>query len=1008
MRDPNNHTTRYDYDTAGRMTTQVDPLGRSTDVRYDVENNVVAALTAGWHEHLTDEERAARTIVDTYDIAGRRTQRTLGTGGPVYKWGYDAKDRITSYGDPTGVRKVTYDDEDQITRVAREEANRTETFAYDYDVRGNITARNYPDGTHVTADYDADSRMTSLTAASNGQTNTWGFGYDIAGNRTTTTLPAPTGLTENRAYDPAGRLTGIGTNRVAGRAPPRDVQDPVSAFALTLDPVGNPTKVITTRGGVSESVAYAYDEADRVTAACYAATACERHSPAAGRITYSYDLVGNRTTQKRTGTAGDDTTYYHYDAADQLTQKDVFSGLLPAITRYSYDVNGNQTRAGRDTFDYNLDHTVAKSTVAGRTTSYAYDSTGLRLTGTTGEGDQAETQRWAWDTVGPLPQIAVDTVTKASDTTEQRGFTYGPDDEPLALLDPATGAHTYTHDWLGGVANMLSPTGQDEAGYDYDPFGQPRRGDTLPDKPTPSLENPLQYTGAYQDDSTGKGNYFLRARNYNPNTGRFTSQDPMPQGGGAATSAYTYAENNPLAYTDPTGARPLESDVITGSSPAPSESGGTVPDGPSAEDLAKAQQLQNKSVVDVVLEAGGQILMEILGINDIIKCLHGDLGACAMSVIGSLPWGKIFKAKKIATAIYKAGKAVYKFFEELKWSRAIIRGAKKAAEAAKVAAAKAAKEAAEKAAKARALAEQAVRKAAAKVEARAKAAAARAKAVTKKSVDKAESCAVKHSFVAGTRVLLADGTSRPIEKVKPGDTVQAADPTAGKNENRQVTRTIRTDHDKKHVALTVRDNAGQRHSIFATGNHAFWSVTQGRWVDAYKLQPREFLRTSAGTYIQISYVRQYRAKRRTFDLTVDYVHTYYVLAGKTAVLVHNCGAEPGPAPADSTLEDYRQANLGPNAPRYVTEFTSFNGNRYYGRTTSGGVDIEPGSFLDDNLRRTHLGCSELCAVNEAQKAGDEVIGGVYRTLQTNSGKLVDPCRDECIPMIRGLYATWVR
>jgi hypothetical protein len=39
---------------------------------------------------------------DSYDITGRRDRRTLGSGGPVYTWGYDAKDRITSYGDPAG------------------------------------------------------------------------------------------------------------------------------------------------------------------------------------------------------------------------------------------------------------------------------------------------------------------------------------------------------------------------------------------------------------------------------------------------------------------------------------------------------------------------------------------------------------------------------------------------------------------------------------------------------------------------------------------------------------------------------------------------------------------------------------------------------------------------------------------------------------------------------------------------------------------------------------------
>ena len=107
----------------------------------------------------------ARTIVDEYDIVNRLAKRTQGTSGPVYTFGYDAKDRITSYGDPAGVREVAYDDEDQIRSVTRKEADRPdETFGYDYDARGNVTDRRYPDGTTVSYGYDAASRITSAIA----------------------------------------------------------------------------------------------------------------------------------------------------------------------------------------------------------------------------------------------------------------------------------------------------------------------------------------------------------------------------------------------------------------------------------------------------------------------------------------------------------------------------------------------------------------------------------------------------------------------------------------------------------------------------------------------------------------------------------------------------------------------------------------------------------------------------------------------------------------------------
>jgi hypothetical protein len=215
--------------------------------------------------------------------------------------------------------------------------------------------------------------------------------------------------------------------------------------------------------------------------------------------------------------------------------------------------------------------------------------------------------------------------------------------------------------------------------------------------------------------------------------------------------------------------------------------------------------------------------------------------------------------------------------------------------------------------------------------------------------------------------------------------------------------------DKDLVQITV-DTDGATGSaegvLIATDGHPFWVADLNQWVDATDLQIGQWLRTSAGTWAQITGIMHWTQGAQVHNLTVDDIHTYYVVAGTAAVLVHNCGPEPGPAPEGSTLEDYRQANLGPNAPRFVTEYTSPNGNRYYGRTTRGGVEIEPGSDLDSMLRGRHTGCSEVCALNEAQKAGDEILGGTYRTLQVNSGKAVKPCEDFCQPMIRRLVGIW--
>jgi hypothetical protein len=77
-----------------------------------------------------------------------------------------------------------------------------------------------------------------------------------------------------------------------------------------------------------------------------------------------------------------------------------------------------------------------------------------------------------------------------------------------------------------------------------------------------------------------------------------------------------------------------------------------------------------------------------------------------------------------------------------------------------------------------------------------------------------------------------------------------------------------------------------------------------------------------------------------WDLTVpgNNGHDFYVSVAAVAVLVHNCGVDPKPGPAadGSTLEEYAGANRGANqdsTPRFVSEYTSPSGARYYGRAT---------------------------------------------------------------------------
>ncbi|MFI1066991.1 ricin-type beta-trefoil lectin domain protein [Streptomyces spororaveus] len=144
------------------------------------------------------------------------------------------------------------------------------------------------------------------------------------------------------------------------------------------------------------------------------------------------------------------------------------------------------------------------------------------------------------------------------------------------------------------------------------------------------------------------------------------------------------------------------------------------------------------------------------------------------------------------------------------------------------------------------------------------------------------------SFVAGTKVLLANGTSKPIEQLAVGDEVQAVDPETNETGAKAVTATIYTEDDKKYTDVSIQTDDGVK-TITATDHHPFWSESDQVWKTAGELKPGENLRTDDGTFVIVSEIRTFETFNETYNLTVTDLHTYYVLAGATPVLVHNSG-----------------------------------------------------------------------------------------------------------------------
>jgi hypothetical protein len=77
--------------------------------------------------------------------------------------------------------------------------------------------------------------------------------------------------------------------------------------------------------------------------------------------------------------------------------------------------------------------------------------------------------------------------------------------------------------------------------------------------------------------------------------------------------------------------------------------------------------------------------------------------------------------------------------------------------------------------------------------------------------------------------------------------------------------------------------------VIATDHHPFWVAGDiNAWTNAGDLKPGMWLRTSAGTYVQVTATKHWTtSQQRTHNLTIARLHTYYVMAGTIPVLVHN-------------------------------------------------------------------------------------------------------------------------
>lgn len=508
--DANGHTTRMAYDDNDRLIEKRYPDGSTERFEYDAGNHITRRV-------LPD----GKYINTTQDGFGRPTGHDL-NGEGVESFTYDAAGRITQAVNLWGAVAYSYDGDGRVSEILSEGGH---AVRYRYDDLGNrteVSTQLSGQPEHVTAySYDALNRLATIEEP-DGDTTV--YAYDPVGNVASITYP--NGVVSSFTYDNVNQLT-----RVAHRQGAVTLAD----YHYTLDAGGRRVRVDHANG---DSVAFSYDTADRLLR--------ETHRNAGNIVifeqTFSYDAVGNRLTQQITGQA---QTILAYDSADKL--------LTAGAARFAYDANGRliskTAPQGTVSYSYDVEGQLLRVSTSTGSASYDYDASGKRRLRTVPGGEQ----NFLIDERSPT---GYDQTLVVFDGSNDQLVEYHWGDR-LISADDGSSDRFYHFDASKNTRLLTDDAGDISDTYDYDAFGVVRNQ-------TGVADSPFGFAGEWREDTDGL--VFLRARYYDPETGRFISRDPYAGDAYDPVSLhrYLYANANPIMNTDPSGQLSLLTQVSIG------------------------------------------------------------------------------------------------------------------------------------------------------------------------------------------------------------------------------------------------------------------------------------------------------------------------------------------------------------------------------------------------------------------------------------------------------------
>lgn len=526
-------TTTMSYDGFGRMTAQTvtNQAGetRRSYYKYDLRNQLLYLKDAENNQYSYDydvfgnllqiKENGTVTTKSVYNALSWKLREDDVPGGQQERYAYYDTGDLRVYTDKAGNRHETfYTPLYEVARQTVTKADGTQTYTdnYEYEpVRRLLKKQSNSTGQSIEYTYDAYRRMDSFTVFN----RTYRIGYND-GDDWMDTLTYANGPTVSYGYDNLGRITSVnstimgtvsysyaldstGESKTTSYPGLPGMEERFNSFGEIKwmkhlqngSPIWTETQQFDGFGNIKaitrNGVTYGYTY--------YKNDRLRSETKGTETKTYNYDSRGNRSTLTGTASSYTGTTTFTYDLKNRVK---------------TFTVNGTN-----GSYDYFPDGLRAKKTANGQTTQYVYLN-GKVIEELDGSGSVTARNIWGDELIYRE--------TYRSGTKEKGGY--------------------YYYNSHGDVVKIVDAAGNLLNRYDYDAWGN-IDGATLQE----TMSNPFTYTGEMYDKETGL--YYLRARYYDPQVGRFISEDTYKGqvDNPLSLNRYTYTHNNPLRYVDRNG-----------------------------------------------------------------------------------------------------------------------------------------------------------------------------------------------------------------------------------------------------------------------------------------------------------------------------------------------------------------------------------------------------------------------------------------------------------------------